>query len=99
MVTRPLQTEWPPNRAEDGSSADQASVARKHQWGIKTGLPRRFPLTVRTNVSCWPGTETRGICIPERCAMHEEFSSYGFLAVALTGPVLICSGLLALALT
>jgi hypothetical protein len=31
--------------------------------------------------------------------MHEEFSSYGFLAVAVTGPVLICSGLLALVLT
>jgi len=29
--------------------------------------------------------------------MREEFASYGFLAVAVTGPLLLCSGLLAIA--
>jgi hypothetical protein len=31
--------------------------------------------------------------------MREEFTSYSFLAVAVTGPVLLCSGLLAIAFT
>ncbi len=33
--------------------------------------------------------------------MREEFASYGFLAlaVAVTGPLLLCSGLLAIAFT
>ncbi len=31
--------------------------------------------------------------------MREEFASFSFLAVALTGPVLLCSGLLAMAFT
>jgi hypothetical protein len=29
--------------------------------------------------------------------MLDEFASYSFLAVAITGPILLCSGLLALA--
>jgi hypothetical protein len=29
--------------------------------------------------------------------MRDEFASFGFLVVAVTGPVLLCSGLLALA--
>jgi len=31
--------------------------------------------------------------------MREEFASYGFLAVTVAGIVLLCSGLLALAIT
>jgi len=31
--------------------------------------------------------------------MREEFASYGFLAVAVTGPLLLCSRLLAIAFT
>jgi hypothetical protein len=33
------------------------------------------------------------------CTMREEFASYGFLAMAVTGPLLLCSGLLAIAFT
>jgi hypothetical protein len=29
--------------------------------------------------------------------MRDEFASYGFFAVAVTGPILLCYGLLALA--
>jgi hypothetical protein len=31
--------------------------------------------------------------------MRDEFASYSFLAVAIAGPVLLCSGLLAIAFT
>jgi hypothetical protein len=34
-----------------------------------------------------------------RSAMREEFASYSFLAVTIAGIVLLCSGLVALALT
>jgi hypothetical protein len=39
----------------------------------------------------------RGLLL--RCAMREEFASYSFLAVTIAGIVLLCSGLVALALT
>jgi hypothetical protein len=34
---------------------------------------------------------------PRRSLMREEFASFGFLAVALAGVAMLCSGLLALA--
>jgi len=41
--------------------------------------------------------QLRGLLL--RCAMREEFACYSFLAVTVAGIVLLCSGLVALALT
>jgi hypothetical protein len=44
----------------------------------------------------------RFICAGARdrwCTMREEFASYSFLAVTIAGIVMLCSGLVALAIT
>ena len=62
---------------------------------VETGIRRGFLLTVRQDLSSPSG---RGANL-RRWTMREEFASNSFLAVAVTGLVLLCSGLVAIAFT
>jgi hypothetical protein len=58
-------------------------------------IRREILLTVRRNMASPSG---RGANL-RRWTMREEFASNSFLAVAVTGLVLLCSGLVAIAFT
>jgi hypothetical protein len=45
------------------------------------------------------GRSLRAGALDRRWTMREEFASYSFLAVTVTGLVLLCSGLVALVIT
>jgi len=62
---------------------------------VENGNPERILLTARLIMSSPSG---RGANL-RRWTMREEFASNSFLAVAVTGLVLLCSGLVAIAFT
>jgi hypothetical protein len=68
-------------------------VASEPQSGSKRAVSKEKPLTVRLHrPSIRAGARER------RCTMRHEFASKSFLAVSVTGVVLLCSGLVAFAL-
>jgi hypothetical protein len=76
----------PPNKAP--------GVAPKHQRGPKLSAGLENALTVQRD-----GRSVRAGAHDRRCTMRDEFASNSFLAVTVAGLVLLCSGLVALAIT
>ena len=86
-------------------------VGRSIVGGMALGAPlNRCCIKASTRIEMrFAGDESltlqgRGRCIcvgacDRRCTMREEFASYSFLAVTIAGIVMLCSGLLALAIT
>jgi hypothetical protein len=71
-----------------------ANVASEHQPGAKRIAGRKNSLTVH-----WRSPSIRAGARERWCTMRDEFASKSFLAVTVTGVVLLCSGLVAFALT
>jgi hypothetical protein len=83
------------NRAVPRQIKAQVGVARKHQPAPKPSAGVENALTVQRD-----GRSVRDSGAHDRwCTMRDEFASNSFLAMAVAGLVLLCSGLVALAIT